>query len=131
METLAREVAPQARRHESPHSSTATALVVLVAVGVVLRAWRLGFNGLSYDESFTAMAARMPLDRLFNHLRTKDTPPPLDYLLRAPFARAGASAVVLRLPSFFCSVGALVLFAWWMRARGIAGLVATAVLACS
>ncbi len=26
--------------------------------------WRLGFNGLSYDESFTAMAARLPVGRL-------------------------------------------------------------------
>ena len=77
-----------------------------------------GFNGLSYDESFTAMAARLPLDQLFDYLRTQDTHPPFDYLLRAPFARAGASDVVLRLPSFVCSVGALVLFAWWMRARG-------------
>ena len=26
----------------------------IVLVGVLLRAWRLGFNGLTYDESFTA-----------------------------------------------------------------------------
>ncbi len=43
------------------------ALVVIVALGVVLRAWRLGFNGLSYDESFTAMAARLPIDHLFDY----------------------------------------------------------------
>lgn len=110
---------------------TAWVLVGIVVIGVVLRAWRLGFNGLTYDESFTAMAARLPLDRLFDHLRTQDTHPPLDYLLRAPLARGGASDVVLRLPSFVCSCGALVLFAWWMRARGIAGVVATALLAGS
>ena len=110
---------------------TAIALVVIVALGVVLRAWRLGFNGLSYDESFTAMAARLPIDHLFHFLRTQDSHPPLDYLLRVPFARAGASDVVLRLPSFVCSVGALVLFAWWMRARGVAGVAATALLAGS
>jgi hypothetical protein len=126
------------RDHQAPATSddhapswTATALVVIVAMGVLLRAWRLGFNGLSYDESFTAMAARLPLDRLFDYLRTQDTHPPFDYLLRAPLARAGASDVVLRLPSFVCSVGALVLFAWWMRTRGLAGVVATAVLAGS
>ena len=62
------------------------ALVAIVAVGVALRAWRLGFNGLTYDESFTAMAARLPLGQLFDHLRTQDTHPPLDYLLRAPLA---------------------------------------------
>jgi hypothetical protein len=110
---------------------TSAALVGIVVVGVVLRAWRLGFNGLTYDESFTAMAARLPLDRLFDYLRTQDTHPPFDYLLRAPLAGAGASDAVLRLPSFVFSVGALVLFAWWMRTRGIAGVVATAVLATS
>jgi hypothetical protein len=112
-------------------SSTAVWLVVIVAVGVALRAWRLGFNGLSYDESFTAMAARMPLDQLFDHLRTQDTHPPFDYLLRAPFARAGMADVALRIPSFLFSCAALALFAWWMRARGLAGVIATAVLAGS
>jgi hypothetical protein len=112
-------------------SSITLWLVSIVVVGVLLRAWRLGFNGLTYDESFTAMAARMPLDRLFDYLRTQDTHPPLDYLLRAPLARAAVSDVTLRIPSFLFSCGALVLFAWWMRARGLAGVIATAVLAGS
>ena len=34
------------------------------------------------------MAARMPLDQLFGFLRTQDSHPPLDYLLRLPLARA-------------------------------------------
>ena len=123
--------APAPSTTREPDSWAAHALVGIVVLGMALRAWRLGFNGLSYDESFTAMAARLPLDQLFEHLRAHDTHPPLDYLLRAPLARAGASAVVLRLPSFLCSCGALVLFAWWMRTRGLAGVVATAVLAGS
>jgi hypothetical protein len=110
---------------------TAWVLGAIVAVGVALRAWRLGFNGLTYDESFTAMAARLPVDVLFDHLRAQDSHPPLDYLLRAPFARAGTSAAFLRLPSFVCSCAALALFAWWMRARGLAGIVATGVMAGS
>lgn len=128
------EDAPSRDEHTvgpEPRSWTALALVAVVAIGVALRVWRLGFNGLSYDESFTAMAARLPLDQLLDHLRNQDTHPPLDYLLRAPFARAGMSDTVLRLPSVVFSCGALVLFAWWMRTRGIAGLVATAVLASS
>lgn len=107
------------------------ALVVIVVVGILLRGWRLGFNGLTYDESFTAMAARLPLHRLFDYLRTQDTHPPFDYLLRAPLARAGVSDAMLRIPSFLFSCGALVLFAWWMRTRGVAGVVATAVFAGS
>jgi hypothetical protein len=106
-------------------------LVVVVSVGVALRVWRLGFNGLTFDESFTAMAARLPLGRLLDHLRTQDSHPPLDYLLRAPLARAGVSDALLRAPSLLFSVGALVLFAWWMRNRGLAGIMATVVFACS
>jgi mannosyltransferase len=107
------------------------ALVAIVAVGIGLRLWRLGFNGLSYDESFTATAARLPVGRLLEFLRTDDSHPPLDYLLRAPLARVGASDAVLRLPSVAFSMAALVLFAMWMRDRGRAGLIATAFLACS
>ncbi len=112
-------------------SRTVAALVAIVAVGVALRCWRLGFNGLTYDESFTAMAARLPVGRLVELLRTQDTHPPLDYLLRAPLARAGVSDVVLRLPSALFSIAALALFACWMRDRGRAGLIATVLLACS
>ena len=37
----------------------------------------------------------------------------------------------MRLPSFAFSVAALALFAWWMRTRGVAGVVAVAVMAVS
>jgi hypothetical protein len=131
MDTLIREEAVSAAPADATGSWTAPALVAIVLIGVALRAWRLGFNGLTYDESFTAMAARLPLDHLFGYLRTQDSHPPLDYLLRAPFARAGASDLMLRVPSFVFTAGALVLFAWWMRARGFAGVIATALLAGS
>jgi len=123
-------VAPS-RTATAARSRTTWALAVVVVVGVALRAWRLGFNGLTFDESFTAMAARLPLGHLFDHLRTQDSHPPLDYLLRAPLARSGASDALLRAPSLLFSVGALVLFAWWMRDRGLAGIMATVVLAGS
>jgi hypothetical protein len=129
-EETSRATAPASAATDG-RSRTAVWLVAIVVAGVLLRAWRLGFNGLSYDESFTAMAARMPLDQLFEHLRNEDTHPPLDYLVRAPFARAGLGDVALRLPSFVFSCTALALFAWWMRARGLAGIIATAVLAGS
>jgi len=118
------------RRVRTP-SPIGVTLVGIVVVGVLLRVWRLGFNGLTYDESFTAMAARLSFGHLFDYLRTQDSHPPIDYLLRAPLARAGASDVLLRAPSFVFSCAALVLFAWWMRTRGLAGIVATAVLAGS
>jgi mannosyltransferase len=106
-------------------------LVGLVAAGAVLRVLRLGANGMTFDESFTAMAARRPFGDLLTFLRTHDSHPPLDYLLRAPFARLGSSDVVLRAPSVAFSIAALVLFAWWMRDRGRLGVIATGVMALS
>jgi hypothetical protein len=109
----------------------AAALVVAVVVGAVLRLWGLGAHRLGYDEAFTAMTGRMPLGDLFAYLRTQDSHPPLDYLLRAPLARAGVNEFLFRLPSVVCSVGALALLAWWLRRYGLAAIVATALLAVS
>src|SRR6476469_2722279 len=90
-------------------------LVSVVALGAVLRRWALGRSKLNYDESFTAMAGRLPVGRLFAFLTAHDSHPPLDYLLHAPFARAGVSEFWFRLPSALCSVAALALVAWWLR----------------
>jgi hypothetical protein len=109
----------------------AAALVAAVVVGAVLRLWGLGAHRLGYDEAFTAMAGRMPVGDLFAYLRTNDSHPPLDYLLRAPLARAGVNEFLFRLPSAVFSVAALALFAWWMRRYALAGTVATALLAVS
>ncbi len=106
-------------------------LPALVLVGVVLRFWRLGANRLGFDEAFTAMAGRLPVGDLFAYLRVRDSHPPLDYLLHAPLARAGVDEFWFRMPSVLCSIGALVLFAWWMRRRGLAGIIATGLLAVS
>jgi hypothetical protein len=106
------------------------AFAALVAVGIVLRAWGLAAHSLSFDETFTAMAARRSPGDLFHFLRIHDAHPPLDYLLRAPFAATG-SDVLVRLPSVVFSSLALVLFAWWMRGRGRVGLLATGLVAIS
>jgi hypothetical protein len=110
---------------------TAAALVGLVGAGILLRAWALGAHRLDFDEAFTALTGRRSFTDLLGYLRVRDSHPPLDYLVRAPLARAGAGELLLRLPSVVFSVAALALFAWWMRARGVAGIVATGVLALS
>jgi len=107
------------------------ALIALVVVGSGLRLWALGRSRLNYDESFTAMAGRLPVDRLFAFLTAHDSHPPLDYLLHAPFARAGVSEFWFRLPSAACSIAALALLAWWLRPRGRVAIFATAILALS
>ena len=113
-----------------PRARTA-ALAAMVIVGAALRIWQATTHGLSFDETFTAMAARLPADRLFDHLRSADSHPPLDYLLRWPFAAAGASDFLVRVPSLVFSIAALALFARWMAGRGAAGMVATALFAVS
>ena len=107
------------------------ALIALVVIGAGLRLWALGRSRLNYDESFTAMAGRLPVDRLFAFLTAHDSHPPLDYLLHAPFARAGVSEFWFRLPSAACSIAALALLAWWLRPRGRVAIIATAILALS
>lgn len=107
------------------------ALGVLVLVGIGFRMWSLGAQRLGFDEAFTAMAGRRSVGGLLGYLRVRDSHPPLDYLLRMPLGRAGASEFLVRLPSVIVSIGALVLVAWWMRARGLAGAVATGLVAVS
>ncbi len=106
-------------------------LPALVAVGVLLRVWRAGVNGLTFDETFTAMAGRRSVGDLLAFLRSADSHPPLDYLLRMPLARAEVSDFVFRSPSVVASACALGLFAWWVRKRGWLGVVATALMAVS
>lgn len=95
----------------STRGATLWLLAALVCGGAVLRLWGLGRYQLNFDESFTAMAGRLPLGDMLAFLRHHDSHPPLDYLLRAPLARAGVSEFMFRLPSAVCSIGALGLFA--------------------
>jgi hypothetical protein len=75
------------------------------------------------------MAGRLPFGAMLEHLRLGDSHPPLDYLVRAPLARAGLSEAFVRLPSAVCSIAALALFACWMRGRGRIGVFATVMMA--
>jgi hypothetical protein len=106
-------------------------LIGFVVLGSVLRVWGAFSHGLTFDETFTAMAGRRSPGDLLWYLRHFDAHPPLDYLLRSPLAQAGVPDVVLRAPSLLFSCAALALFAWWMRDRGRVGVVATALFALS
>lgn len=111
--------------------TTGSVIGALVVIGTVLRSWRLGSAKLSFDETFTASSARMPLGRMLAYLRAQDAHPPLDYLLRRPIALAGLSEGWLRLPSVALSVTALVVAAVWWRRYGRLGVLATLFLAIS
>jgi predicted membrane-bound mannosyltransferase len=118
-------------RSVARHRALVVLLAALVALGTALRLWQLGATEFVFDEAFTAVVARLPLHKLFPYLRAHDAHPPFDYLLRRPLALAGASELVLRLPSVAVSVAALVAFAAWMRRRGLLAIIATALMAVS
>jgi len=88
-----------------------------IVAGIVLRLWALGSHDLTFDEAFTGAGANKPLRELFPFLRSSDTHPPLDYLIRRPVAGTG-SELLLRLPSVTFSIALLLLLAWWLRGRG-------------
>jgi hypothetical protein len=98
-------------------------------VGIVLRWWDLGGPTTSFDESFTAAYARLPVGDLFEGLRSSDAHPPLDYLVRKPFAMG--DELWLRLPSALFATATLALVAWWMRERSWFGLAVTTLTALS
>ena len=106
-------------------------LGVALVVGVLLRVWGIGSTRLSFDETFTATVARLPVGAMWAYLRHADAHPPLDYLVRAPLARAGVSEGWLRMPSVVASVGTLAVGAWWWRPLGRLGMIAVALLAGS
>ncbi len=118
-----------ARAARATRAWYAVALGLLVAGGAFLRLWDLGSSQLTYDETFTAMAGRMPVHAMFAYLRQHDSHPPLDYLLRSPLARAGVSDFFLRLPSAVFSIAALALLAWWLHDRRRIALLAVALFA--
>jgi hypothetical protein len=128
-EAPARDAGAGPGRRPGRHVPT-FAFAAVVLVGFALRIWNLGGHTLSFDETFTAMAARRSVGDLFQFLRTHDSHPPLDYLIRAPFSATG-NDVWMRVPSVVFSTAALAVFAWWMRGWGRAGLLATALFAIS
>ena len=82
-------------------------------------------SGIDSAELTTSRSPRWsaacPLGSVFGFLRAHDSHPPLDYLLQLPLARAGREPVPVPAPAALCSIGALALFAWWMRDRGRVG----------
>lgn len=121
-----RRIEADVRAHARP-----IAVALIVAAGVALRFWHLGTAQLDFDETFSAMGARLGLPRLFAYLRYHDSHPPLDYLIRKPLVDHSTSAWVVRLPSAVLSALALVVFAAWMRRRGRLGLFAIGFAAAS
>lgn len=104
-------------------------LVGAVLVGSMLRLWDLGTTTLSIDETYSALAARMPWHEIVGHIDATDPHGPLAYLVLQPVASLTDHVGWLRSVSALASVAALVTMAVWQRREGIAGLVATVIFA--
>jgi hypothetical protein len=96
-------------------------IAVSCLVGVGVRWIALGASLPTFDETFTGVAARLPVTELPEFLRTGDSHPPLDYLLRHWFAQPG-DAFWLRFPSAMLGTATLLVAVWWMRGRGWFGV---------
>ncbi len=92
-----------------------------VLVGLAVRWLLLGHTLATFDESFTAMAARRGVGDLPEFLRDADSHPPLDYLIRHLVVGTG-DTTWLRLPSAVFGTATLLVVVWWMRNRGWFGV---------
>src|SRR5256885_16063608 len=93
------------------------AIAGLTALALGLRVYGVASRPFWFDEAFTAMADRLPFWRVPGFLHT-DSHPPLDYLLRCPFAHGGGSELLIRLPSVLASTAAGLVTVGRLRAHG-------------
>jgi hypothetical protein len=123
-------VEPTARAPRTvPGAVAALLLLVVVALGVGLRLWRVDDRVFTPDESYTAVAVDRPWVDIPAFIADTDPHPPLFYALVAPMQRLSRDEWALRLPSALCASAALGLFAWWQRRRGLEGVLAVAIFA--
>jgi mannosyltransferase len=74
-------------------------LWIALAIGLILRGYRLGGPSLSYDETFTVLVARLPLEKAWEMLTADGVHPPLFYLIERLMLLFGHNEWVVRLPS--------------------------------
>jgi hypothetical protein len=82
---------------------------IVFIVAALLRVWNIWAAPLWYDEAFSYLVGRLPLDRLIA-ATAGDVHPPLHYLTVAPFALTGIPWLI-RIPSLIFSLAAL--WVWW------------------
>lgn len=105
--------------------------LVCAVVGVGLRFWGLGDGALGVDETFSTVSSRKPYLSIWGYIQSVDRHPPLSYLVLSPVVHLTHSTYAARVPSVACATLALLIFVWWQRRSGLAGLVACALFAVS
>lgn len=90
--------------------------IVILLAGTVLRLAWLGADSLWYDECFSSVIVSLPLPQAWSAM-LHDVHPPGWYAVTWIFTAAlgDTSEAAMRLPAALCSIGALFLFAWWLR----------------
>ncbi|MEQ1855279.1 MAG: glycosyltransferase family 39 protein [Longimicrobiales bacterium] len=99
---------PEGRSISAQEAALITAFGVLIAIGILLRFWRLGEDGLWYDELWTVVGAGQPFPEMVREWILADPHPPgyflfyfawlrltpdNDFWLRLPNAVAGVLTV--------------------------------------
>jgi 4-amino-4-deoxy-L-arabinose transferase-like glycosyltransferase len=91
-------------------------LVLLTAISLIARLFRLGIENLWYDESYTAWIAKLANPAAVVRAAQSDVHPPLWYLIEWANVRLfGSSEWALRLPSALFGIGVVLLV--WLLAR--------------
>lgn len=83
--------------------------ILLIGLAAFLRLWLIWRAPLWYDENFSLLLSRMPLARMLT-ATIGDVHPPLHYLTIWPIGQIGGSVWLIRLPSAFFSLLALLVF---------------------
>ena len=85
--------------------------ILIVAVFIALRLWRLTTYGLWFDETFSLHAARLSLPGLLNFTATDIVHPPLFYLLLKGWIQIGGDSVLwLKLFPLLTAVASIIPF---------------------
>jgi hypothetical protein len=122
VEDLVATPAPPRQRWSREQQAVVAACV---AVGALVRCWALDRSLLTFDETFTANIARLAPGDIPAALRSSDSHPPLDYLLRH-LVVGPQSTFWLRFPSAVIGVLTLGVVLWWMWNRGWFGVLVVA-----
>lgn len=100
---------------------------IIFIVGVALRIFWINVPALWYDENFTLLVARLPLDRAFDAIKG-DVHPPLWYLIEWCLFHIAPNlpAWFIRVPALLFSIASLPMFVIVMRKLTIPSTVQTA-----
>jgi uncharacterized membrane protein len=116
------------RKREPLLSTDLVWLSVLLAIGVILRFYRLGWHSIWADEGGSILVAGMDLRSMFSFLIHQDAHPPLFFLILHYTLPIGSSELILRIPSAIC--GAISVILTFSIARMLLGTMTARIAIC-